>query len=279
MTQDREVVGDLSLNLILASKLFDRIYRRFNRIRELAVVTFASDYALTKFNDRTYSEASRYQPDSTGYVSGLYPWEEEALQQHFPPPPGHILVGGAGSGREPFALSDLGYRVTAFEPVLSLVDAMQQQGSTKERVGVGCYAGGYEDLPYVISPDNVETIHLSELGPFDAAIVGWGSFSHICDERQRQNTLRHFGELTSGPILLSFTSTREDGELRTSKIRSMLLKRKHRHPADRFSMSMGFQHPVSEYEVNELASEAGLAVLKIDFSHTSLAPHAVLQRR
>jgi hypothetical protein len=271
-------VGDLSLNLILASRLLDRIYRRLNRLRELAVVTFASDYALAKFNDRTYREASRYLPSSTGYVSGLYPWEEQALQQHFPPPPAHILVGGAGSGREPFALSDLGYRVTAFEPVLSLVDAMQQQGGTKEHVGVACYAGGYEELPYVISPTEGERIRLSELGPFDAAIIGWGSFSHICDERQRRNTLRRFGELTSGPILLSFTSTREDGELPILKIRSMLLKRKHRHPADRFSMSMGFQHPVSEHEVKELAGEAGLAVMNIDFSHTSLAPHAVLQR-
>jgi hypothetical protein len=174
-------------------------------------------------------------------------------------------------------LSDLGYRVTAFEPVLSLVDAMQQQGSTKDR-GVACYAGGYEELPYVKSPAHGERIHISELGPFDAAIVGWGSFSHICDERQRHNTLRHFGEFTSGPILLSFTSTREDEELPTSKIRSALLRRKHRHPADRFSMSMGFQHPVSEHEVSKLANEAGLAVLNIDFSHTSLAPHAVLQK-
>lgn len=271
-------MGDLSLKLIMASRLFDRIYRRFNRLRELAVVTFASDYALAKFNDRTYSEASRYQPNSPGYVSGLYPWEEQALQEHFPPAPAHILVGGAGSGREPFALSDLGYQVTAFEPVLALVDAMQQQGISQDRGAVACFAGGYEELPFVSSPSHGERIHLSELGPFDAAILGWGSFSHIYDERQRQKTLQHFAELTSGPILLSFTSTREDGKLPTLKIRSMLLKRKHRHPADRFSMSMGFQHPVSELEVSELAGGADLAVLKTDFSHTSLAPHTVLQR-
>lgn len=269
-------MADLSLNLILASRLFDRIYRRFNRLRELAVVTLASDYALAKFNDRTYSESSRYLPNSTGYVSGLYPWEEQALRDHFPAAPAHILVGGAGSGREPFALSELGYQVTAFEPVLSLVDAMQQQGKAQDRVA--CYAGGYEELPFVMSPARGERIRLSDLGPFDAAILGWGSFSHINDERQRQNALRHFGELTSGPILLSFTSTRGDEEIPTSRIRSTLLKRKHRHPADRFSMSMGFQHPVTELEVSDLAGGAHLNILKIDFSHTSLAPHAVLQR-
>ena len=271
-------MADLSLKLLRASTAVDRIYRRFNRMRELAVVTLASDSALARFNERSYGQASRYQPNSGGYVSGLYPWEEQAIKEYFPLAPAHILVGGAGSGREPFALSDLGYQVTAFEPVLSLVDAMQQQRNAQDRVGVACYAGGYEGLPFVMAPPHGERVHLSGIGPFDAAILGWGSFSHICDERQRQNTLRHFGELTSGPILLSFTSTREDGEFRTSGIGSKLLKRKHRHPADRFSMSMGFQHPVTELEVRQLADRADLTVLKIDFSSTSLAPHAVLQR-
>ncbi|HEU4487953.1 MAG TPA: hypothetical protein VFS38_01555 [Actinomycetota bacterium] len=269
---------DLSMNLIRASNAIDRLYRRFTRLREVAVVTFASDQALAEFNDRTYREASRYSPTSSGYVSGLYPWEEQALQEHFPPPPAHILVGGAGAGREPLALSDLGYRVTAFEPVLSLVQAMQQQVSARGDIAVACYLGGYEELPFVKSPRSSESIRLSQLGPFDGGILGWGSFSHISNERQRQNTLRHFGELTSGPLLLSFTSTREEGEIPRSGIRSRILKRRHRHPADRFSMSMGFQHPVTEHEIRELARRTGLAVARIDFSHTSLAPHVVLQR-
>jgi hypothetical protein len=269
---------DLSMNLIQASKALDRIYRRFNRLREVAVVTFASDRALAAFNDGVYSESNRYVPSSSGYVSGLYPWEEQALQERFPPPPAHILVGGAGSGREPLAFSDLGYRITAFEPVLSLVQAMQQQVTARRDTAIACYLGGYEELPFVKSPQSGESIHLSQLGPFDGGILGWGSFSHIPDERQRQTTLKHFAELTPGPVLLSFTSTRENEEVRSSTIRSRILKRRHRHPADRFSMVMGFQHPVTEHEVRELANRAGLAVVKIDFSHTSLAPHVVLQR-
>ena len=265
------------MNLIRASNAVDRLYRRFNRLREVAVVTLASDQALAEFNDRAYGEARRYLPTSSGYVSGLYPWEEQALQEHFPPPPAHILVGGAGSGREPLALLDLGYSVTAFEPVFTLVQAMQQQVSARGDISVGCYLGGYEELPFVKSPRGGESIDLSELGPFDGGILGWGSFSHISNERQREKTLRHFGHLTSGPLLLSFTSTRDDGEIPSSGIRSRILKRKHRHPADRFSMSMGFQHPVTEREISELASRTGLAVVKIDFSHTSLAPHVVLQ--
>ena len=269
---------DVGMSLIRASEAVDRVYRRFNRWRELAVVTFASDRALAAFNDRAYSASSRYLPSSSGYVSGLYPWEEQALHEHFPRPPAHILVGGAGSGREPFALSDLGYRVTAFEPVISLVKAMQRQIDADREIAVTCFDGGYEDLPLVRPLGQSDSIHLSELGPFDAAILGWGSFSHITDERQRQTALIHFAELIPGPILLSFTATREDNEVSRSGFRRRLLKRRHRHPADRFSMTMGFQHPVSESEVKELASRAGLAVIKIDFSHTSLAPHAVLQR-
>ncbi|HJU82414.1 MAG TPA: hypothetical protein VJ796_11820 [Acidimicrobiia bacterium] len=270
-------MANLSMSLIQASKVLDRLYRRLNRLREVAVVTLASDYALAEFNDRTYSEAGRYQPESSGYVSGLYPWEEQALQEHFPSPSAHILVGGAGSGREPFALSDLGYQVSAFEPVPSLVYAMERQ-NTERKNPIACFVGGYEGLPFVVTPAQGEKVNLSDLGPFDAAILGWGSFSHIINERQRQHTLRLFGELTAGPILLSFTSTREDDKVQASRIRSRLLKRRQRHPADRFSMTMGFQHPVSEEEVRELCNRSGLAVLKLDFAHTSLAPHVVLQR-
>ena len=47
-------------------------------------------------------------------LMGLWPWEREAIERHFPKE-GRLLVGSAGCGREVIALSRMGYVVTAFE--------------------------------------------------------------------------------------------------------------------------------------------------------------------
>ena len=49
---------------------------------------------------------------------------KRCFERYFPPPPAHILVGGAGGGREAFALLERGYRVTAFEPSEALAASM-----------------------------------------------------------------------------------------------------------------------------------------------------------
>lgn len=270
---DRSTLG---LKAINRSRVIDRIYARVNALRSLAVLAFASETTLDGFNAATYGAAERYDPNSDAFVSSLYPWEELAIERHFPPPPARILVGGAGAGREPFALSDRGYEVVAFEPVARLAEAMAKRAAAT-RAPVATYRGGYRQLPR-LEPVDGSGDHTLAPG-FDAAVIGWGSISHLYTHRDRLGALESMAALTSGPILVSFIATRPEGPLQTSWLRKWLLNRHGRHVADRFSISTGFNHPVNEEEVRQLAVSANLDVAALEFSHSALAPHAVLSRK
>jgi len=267
---DRSTLG---LKAINQSRVIDRIYGRLNALRSLAVLALASETTLDGFNAATYGAAERYDPNSEAFVSSLYPWEELAIERHFPPPPARIVVGGAGAGREPFALAERGYEVVAFEPVARLAEVMAKRAAT---IGapVTTYRGGYQRLPRL---EPVDESGDQTLAPgFDAAVIGWGSISHLYTDRDRVGALESMAALTSGPILVSFIATRPEGPLRASRVRKWLLDRRGRHVADRFSISMGFHHPVNEEEVRQLAATANLEVAALEFSHSALAPHAVL---
>jgi SAM-dependent methyltransferase len=270
---DRSAFG---LRAIDKSRVIERIYSRLNSIRSLTVLAFASDATLDAFNASAYGTAERYDPESLAYVSSLYPWEEEAIDRYFPTAPARILVGGAGAGREPLALAERGYQVTAFEPVAKLAEAMAKRASETGDV-VRVYRGSYRDLPHLESAGGQGTVTLAST--FDAAIIGWGSFSHLYTERGRIEALTSMASLTEGPILASFIATRPEGDAPASRLRSWLVQRRDRHPADRFSISMGFQHPVNEQEVRELAAAVDLEVVALEFSGAALAPHVVLTRR
>ncbi|HEX6299297.1 MAG TPA: class I SAM-dependent methyltransferase [Acidimicrobiia bacterium] len=266
----------LGLKVINRSRVIERIYGRLDSLRSLGVLAFASETTLDGFNAAAYGAAERYDPESEAYVSSLYPWEELAIEQHFPPPPARILVGGAGAGREPFALAERGYEVVAFEPVARLTEAMAKRAA-RTGAAVTTYRGGYRDLPRL---ESVGGSHAETLVPgFDAVVIGWGSISHLYTERDRLGALESMAALTDGPILVSFIATRPEGPLRTSRLRKWLVSRRGRHPADRFSISMGFHHPMNEKEVRELAAKAELEVNALDFSGRTLAPHAVLASR
>lgn len=273
LMSDRTTLGLRAINW---SRAIERMYRRLDALRSLAVLAFASEKTLDAFNAVAYGGAERYDPNSEAYVSSLYPWEEMAIERHFPPPPARILVGGAGAGREPIALAQRGYRVVAFEPVARLVKAMPTAAAAAE-VTVTTFRGSYRQLPHLEPVGDADEASL--MSDFDASVVGWGSISHLYTERDRVAALESMASLTKGPILVSFTATRPDGPPPASRLRKWLLDRRGRHPADRFSISMGFQHPVNEEEVRDLAAAAGLEVTALEFSHTALAPHAVLDRK
>lgn len=264
------------LKAIKLSRAIERTYSRLDRLRSLAVVALASEATLDRFNATAYGAAERYDPGSDGYVSSLYPWEEQTIGRYFPPPPARILVGGAGAGREPFALAERGYDVVAFEPVARLAETMAKRAAATV-AAVTSYQGGYLELPRLnpVGGGDAETL----ASGFDAAVIGWGSISHLYTDRARVRALESMAALTNGPILVSFIAVRDEGPPPASRVREWLVGRRGRHPADRFSMSMGFHHPVNEEEVRDLAASADLEVAALDFSKTALAPHAVLVRK
>ena len=98
------------------SNIVDRTSRRFDRLRSALLVAFASDSFLDEYNALTYGLENSYRADSAAFRRGLFDWEERAVERFFPRPPARVLVGGAGGGREAFALHEKGYTVVAFDP-------------------------------------------------------------------------------------------------------------------------------------------------------------------
>jgi SAM-dependent methyltransferase len=253
--------------LIRASTLIDNGYRRFDRLRSELVAALASDAVLDRFNEIAYGATQAYRPDTEEFRAYLFPWEETVIRDHFPEPPARILVGGAGGGREPLALAELGYEIVAFDPAEPLIDAFARQAPSN----VSALRGAYADMDTLFSSSET----------FDAAIVGWGSFSHLRDEQSRIETLASFARLTGGPILVSFLALKAGGiPRRLARIRRLLPRRPNRDDEDIFAVSIGFYHPVDEKEVRRLAGAAGLEITHLSFdSRDTNWPHVVLRRR
>jgi hypothetical protein len=66
--------------------------------------------------------------------------------------------------------------------------------------------GRYEDMPILKRADSGEPCDLAAVPRFDAAMLGWSSFSHIRSSRMRSATLRAFADVTDGPVIASFFS-------------------------------------------------------------------------
>jgi SAM-dependent methyltransferase len=263
----RRRLAGLAARVLVLSGGIDRAYRWFDRLRSELVAALASDELLDRFNDLAYGGAPRYRPESGTYREYLFPFEENAVAQFFPAPPARVLIGGAGGGREAFALARRGYEVVAFEPAQELVDQL-----TRGSAGLSIEArrGAYEDL---------ERLFLRSDKQFDAAIFGWTSFSHLRTEQARLAALRQYARLTDGPILISFLALKSEPTRRLGRFRRFVPQRAGRDPQDVFAMTVGLYHPIDEAEVRELAAHAGMRVLHLNFDTRETSwPHAVLVR-
>jgi SAM-dependent methyltransferase len=272
--------GSWAARLLLASTSIDRGFRLFDRLRSELVLAFASDRTLDRFNDLTYARAPDYDPSGASFRAYLFPWEEGVIERFFPPAPARILVGGAGSGREAFALVDRGYDVTAFDPSAGLVAAMAERSSGNPRLEG--YVGAYEELP-VLRPirEGGTPIDLNDVQPFDASVIGWGSFSHLRSSEARLQTLRSFGDSTRGPVVVSFLKMGSAPPVRpaVARARRRLRARKGRDERDAFSVHIGYYHVFDEQEIVDLAGRTDLEVVHLSSDERETSwPHAVLAR-
>jgi hypothetical protein len=270
---------DVAARLILSSRAVDRAYRRFDGLRGRLLAAYASDAVLDRFNDLVYADTSSYRPDSPGFRAYLFPWEEWVVKTFFPAPPARVLVGGAGGGREVFPLAEMGLTVVAFEPASELAEAMARSVSSETTIAV--YRGSYDDLPHLLpAAPGLGGADLEELAPFDAAVLGWGSFSHLRTHAQRVHALTCIGRVTSGPILLSLIASRRPSAAgpRAARWKRLLPPRRTgREPGDLFSVNIGFYHAFDEAELRSLAREAELGISYINFDERDTNwPHAVL---
>jgi len=166
---------------------------------------FFSELALHGLDARELERLTCYLYDVKGTYkeTGIFPWEEAWFRKDLPPAPARILVGGAGTGREVRYLHTLGYDVVAFEPAPSLV---LRAKVLDPQAFLAFLQGSYEDLVDPVRPRHADLNHqLQQFAPFDAVLLGWGSFSHVVDPGVREGIFRRIRELSpTGPALASF---------------------------------------------------------------------------
>lgn len=250
----------LLARLLLLSRIVDRGYRYFDRLRSTVVLAAASDELLDAYNALAYSRTAAYVPGEREFRRGLFDWERQAIERYFPPAPARVLVGGAGGGREPFALLERGYVVVAFDPADRLVTAMTAAAPSS---ALQAYRGGYAELPRLRGAGNT-VVDLGSGPPFDAAILGWSSFSHLRSDAERVHALRAVGVLTDGPILVSYfgdPSTTETGWEGGGGVKGWLKRRALRRGRSVFSVQIGYYRVLRHSEVIDHARQAGLQVL------------------
>jgi hypothetical protein len=269
-------VRELSARLILSTKWVDRTQLLFDRVRSELVAGLASDEMLDRLNDLVYTDAGGYDPKAPGFREYLFPWEEEVIERFFPTAPARILIGGAGSGREAFALLDRGYEVVTFDPSEGLIGLMAK--GVQPGQPLQAFRAAYEDLPSLHPASGGGPVKdLREMPSFDASLLGWGSYSHLRTPEQRVHTLRRFREVTQGPIVVSFLhmGSRHRGARRLIRLRQRLRAVRHRTEGDAFSIYIGFYHVFNDAEVRELAAQAQLEVAHLSEERESW-PYAVL---
>jgi SAM-dependent methyltransferase len=274
----RERLADYTARFILATRAIDRWYQSFDRVRSKLILAGGTDGVVGRFNDLTYGATDAYRAGSATFQARLFFWEADAVERFFPAPPARVLVGGAGGGREAFALARKGYQVVAFDPSTALVEAMS--AGVTDGMCVQALTGGYEDMPRLFAAELEAARQCpAELRPFDAAIMGWWSFAHVKTEAQRVQALRDFGQLTNGPILVSFSYLSEQPSRPSgrSRRRSLLHRGLNQEPGNIFSIHIGFYHRFNIPEIARLIQQAGLRMIALNTTGMyDNWPHAIL---
>ena len=161
----------LLARLVRTSRVIDRGYLAFNRLRSRAVLALGGDRFFDAYNAIAYRDEPLHREGSGPRT--LRAWECDFIR-NLPPPPARILLGGAGTGREALAFAALGYQVVAFDSARPLVEEMQALAA--DQPAVEALLGGYQSLP-VLHRLNGEEVDLAARLEFDATYVGWASLS------------------------------------------------------------------------------------------------------
>jgi hypothetical protein len=270
---------------------WDSLANRANNIREsvidealLAWIRPEDRAALTSI---VYADQEVYLPSGIRFQSGLFAWEKRAFDSPLFPRSGRVLLGAAGGGRELSALLERGFSVVAFDPCAPFVDAARTLalGVTSTVV-----EASYADLVRAIEGRGGPLDFVREGPPFDAIILGWGSFSHVMPSSDRLALLRALHSLSgAAPVLMSFALEPEPGSVPPGKgrIRTTLQRLFASLGApgvseegDHFLANGGFFSFLSQDELMKLAFGAGYEVAlfqELPYPHAILIPLDVRQ--
>lgn len=253
----RAMVRTLALSLVQVRRANRLLAGAGHGLEGLALAACDAE-ELGRITDHCYAAAAEDTRE------GLFEWEAAWFARDLPAAPANVLVGGCGTGRELRWLAAHGYEATGFDPVA-------------DPTAGPILRARYEDL---LRPDHPATVALWARAPFDAIVLGWGSFSHVPRATQRLAILRALHSLTEGPVLLSYWSTRMQRRL-VGRARSLgeSLGNRLRAPAggdtsaaDCVAPHCGYAHCFSEPELAALAGQAGYRAT----CHTDVYGHATL---
>lgn len=151
----------------------------------------ASPELLAAVDEEAYARRRYAYHDTDEHnLRGLFPWEERALQAF--PETGRVLVTAVGGGREVLALRRRGYEVVGCECNERL---RARANALLERLAPG-------EPVRPVARDRC----LVDAGLFDAAVVGWGSYTAIRGTSRRRAFLSELGACLrpGAPALISF---------------------------------------------------------------------------
>jgi 2-polyprenyl-3-methyl-5-hydroxy-6-metoxy-1,4-benzoquinol methylase len=138
-------------------------------------------YDLADLAIRSYAAGAGFESQEHNFAD-LWPWEDAAFRQWFHDCE-HILIAGAGGGREMIALARMGFEVTGFDASAELVAACR---SHLRQAGIR--ADIYHAPPSRV-PDG--------LGHYDGLLIGRGVYHHIAGRQERiaflTDCVRHLG--------------------------------------------------------------------------------------
>ena len=215
---------------------------------------------LTALTIRSFQQSRMYN-GSEHNLSGLFPWEREAIERFFRPS-SRILVAASGGGRELIALHRLGFEADGFDCTPRLVETSRrllQELSIPSTV-------------MLCPPNDVpqeSTMH-------DSLIVGWTAYMHIAGSARRIAFLRKLHDLVppEAPMLASFwvregTSPDEGRALRLAQWFRLLRGRRAEplEPGDHVT-DHGYHHCFTKAEI-----EAEFKAGGVRMCHYSQADH------
>jgi SAM-dependent methyltransferase len=164
-------------------------------IRAARILAYATAGVLTK-RELGRASAGRWSDfgiDETYVMSGLFTWEEN-FYFRFLKPDDHVLIVGAGSGRDLIGLRKAGVNADGLEPSETAV-GLARTMCAKAGVQADFHTGW------------IETATIPE--KYDVFIFSWYCYSYICDRATRVGALRGASKhlAPGGRIILSYTVT------------------------------------------------------------------------
>ena len=268
-------------SLLAMDRVVNALARVEVAVRDEVMAAWLPADRRASWTQTAYGRTRSYPAEQVSPGSYLFAWEQRLLARTDFPRTGHVLLGGAGGGREIAGLCARGYSVFAFEPS-ELVGDAQSLAETLPDVEVwrACYA----DVVSALESHSGPLFEALLRRPFDAIVLGWDSLSHVLEHDDRHALLSALRRLApAAPVIASFFVQGRG----TVSPRLQRLQRGLRatfaalgapakvSPGLRFLPTIGFSHLFSREEIEALAAGAGYVVDEYDVApcgHVLLVP-------